>query len=518
MKATIAPIALILGFLLITSSCSRKAQRIFDYDYGSKEYEAMMSGHANMRIFSHGVASGDPLQDQVIIWTRVNVDQESAKVKWVVSTDNHFTSIIKEGFVTTDASKDYTIKIDVKGLQAGRIYYYMFQYQNHSSSIGRTKTLAKNDINMVNLGVVSCSNYEFGYFNAYEGLANEDLDAILHLGDYIYEYAPNKYGDENFERKHLPAKELLTLSDYRTRYAQYRTDASLQKAHSRHPFIMIWDDHEIANNTYKDGAQNHQEDEGDFMTRKRAAKKAYYEWQPIRETKDSVLYRSFQFGDLVDLIMLDERYIGRNEPPESKEEAKLERSMLGDTQLNWFKNQLETSKAKWKVIGNQVIFAPCDLSKVRPERPINLDAWDGYAYERNHIVDFLNKSSVSNTIFVTGDTHSSWAFEVPSDINTYKIDGRSSAIEIGTPSVTSGNWDEGSTSEKATMAEQALLMSNPHLKYVNGRDHGYTLLSLSVDKVSARWYYTENMKEKSSKINLAKEFTIGSNQKFILDK
>ena len=499
--------------LTISTSCNQKSITSIGTNSDSINEASLVNN--NNSHFIHGVASGDPKEDRVIIWTRItNKKAGEEAVKWEISESQNFATLINHGELTTNSNIDYTVKVDVPGLQPGKQYYYRFICNEQYSPIGRTKTLAGSKSDDIHLGIVSCSNYEFGYFNAYEGLANENLDAILHLGDYIYEYAPGKYGDKDFERKHLPAKEILTLEDYRIRYAQYRTDKSLQKAHQMHPFIMIWDDHEIANNAYKEGAQNHQDDEGNFMERKQIAKKAYYEWQPIRETKDSVLYRSFQFGDLVDLIMLDERYIGRNKPANTPEDAKLERTMLGDTQLGWFKKELNSSTAKWKVIGNQVIFAPCNLSLVRPESPVNLDAWDGYDYERNEIVNFLGHTPINNTIFVTGDTHSSWAFEVPMDKNSYKSNPLSCAIEIGTPSITSANWDEGATVEEAMLGEQALLMSNPHLKYVNGRDHGYVLLHLSASKANVQWYYTQDIKHELSEIKLAKEFSIGSKQKF----
>ncbi|MFT6808334.1 MAG: alkaline phosphatase D [Saprospiraceae bacterium] len=508
MKAT--PFFILLGFILL--SCNQNAAQHDENNLQSDEQKPQI----DTDYFLHGVASGDPTDNQVIIWTRISNSPGDIEVVWELSKDQNFNEVLDKGTSKTNSRSDFTVKVDVKGLISGSKYFYRFMHNERYSPTGKTKTLASNKTDDIKLGIVSCSNYEFGYFNAYDGLAKENLDAILHLGDYIYEYAPNKYGDKDFERKHLPTKELLTLEDYRTRYAQYRTDLSLQKAHQMHPFIMIWDDHEIANNAYQKGAQNHQDNEGDFMERKRTAKQAYYEWQPIRESKDSVLYRSFKFGNMVDLIMLDERYVGRNEPPKSKEDAKLQRSMLGSTQLQWLKNKLSTSTAKWKVIGNQVIFAPCDLSLVRPDSPINLDAWDGYDYERNQIVDFLSKTPIDNTIFVTGDTHSSWAFEVPSNSTTsYKVDGKSCAIEIGTPSITSANWDERGTTEETILGEQALLMSNPHLKYVNGRDHGYVILNLTTSDTRAQWYYTQDIKHTTSEIILAKEIAIGLNQKFI---
>lgn len=489
---------ILLSLLLLSIACSKQTTQAV---INNQRDKGLVTDH---ELFKHGVASGDPLSDKVIIWTRVNTQKRVANVQWEVSKSQNFEMIHRKGISSTDESADYTIKVDVDKLEPGTFYYYRFIFESKASPVGRTKTVSLNSVDEVNLGIVSCSNYEFGYFNAYNGLANDQLDAILHLGDYIYEYGPDKYGDKNFTRKHLPAKEITSLDDYRTRYAQYREDKALQLAHQSHPFIMIWDDHEIANNAYKTGAQNHQADEGDYMTRKEIAKRAYYEWQPIRENKNEEIYRSFKYGDLVDIIMLDERYTGRQEPPETKDDASTERTMLGDEQLNWLKSQLKNSTSQWKVIGNQVIFAPCDLSLVRPDSPVNLDAWDGYAHERDDIRSFLINESIQNTIFVTGDTHTSWAFDIPNLEGNYADTGASCAVEIGTPSITSGNWNDGEnvTDMQAMLGEQALIKTNPHLKYVNGRDHGYTVVSISKEETVAKWYYTSDIKVLDAPISM----------------
>ena len=496
----------ISSLLFLMVGCSEQSTATVKRDKNEKTLTT------DLQIFQHGVASGDPLSDRVIIWTRVSTKKRVANVQWEISETENFDNILQTGILSTDATRDYTIKADVEGLSPGTCYYYRFTLAGKLSAVGRTKTLPTDNVEEVNLGIVSCSNYEFGYFNAYNGLAKDNLDAILHLGDYIYEYGPDKYGDKNFTRKHLPPKEITTLRDYRIRYAQYREDKALQLAHQSHPFIMIWDDHEIANNAYKTGAQNHQKEEGDYMTRKVNAKKAYYEWQPIRENKNDEIYRSFSYGDLVDIIMLDERYTGREEPAATKDDAAGERTMLGAEQLVWFKGQLKNSTSQWKIIGNQVIFAPCDLSLVRPDSPVNLDAWDGYAHERDDIRSFLSTESIQNVIFVTGDTHTSWAFDVPTLGEHYPDSGASCAVEIGTPSITSSNWNdsENATDKQAMMGEQALIKTNPHLKYVNGRDHGYTVVSLTKEGANAKWYYSSDIKVLDAPITLAHEVKIAA--------
>lgn len=460
--------------------------------------------------FYHGVASGDPLPAKVIIWTRVTPENVGdIAVKWKMSTNANMSKPAKSGTITTNEARDYTVKIDVSGLAANTTYYYQFEALNSKSIIGRTKTTAADQASEVKLAVVSCSNYEAGYYNAFARIAEkDDLNAVVHLGDYIYEYQPGGYGDPSLDRKHLPAREITSLSDYRTRYAQYRLDKDFQKVHQMHPFITIWDDHEVANNVYKAGAQNHQPEDGDFMTRKEAAKQAYFEWLPVRDNATKDIYRTVNFGNTVGLIMLDERLAGRTYPVDSVSQAEFQaadRTMLGAKQLAWFKNELKTSDATWKVIGNQVIFSPCDISGLGFGSPVNLDAWDGYPYERSQISQFLSKQKIENVIITAGDTHSSWAFEVPAEDGNGNI-----AIEIGTPSITSSNSDERTPVEQVLQAEKVLSAKNPHLKYTDLRNHGYVVLSLTEKEAVAEWYYVDKLNEPSDKERLGKKYVIKS--------
>jgi len=306
--------------------------------------------------FYHGVASGDPLPDRVIIWTRVTpTRQKSVEVEWTVSTSANMSKPLKKGITQTDSTRDYTVKIDVTGLSPNTTYYYQFTALKGQSTVGRTKTTAASQSQGVKLAFVSCSNYEAGYYNGFARIAErEDLDAVVHLGDYIYEYGPGTYGDENLgtTRQHMPRNEIITLSDYRTRYAQYRLDPDFKKVHQMHPFITIWDDHEFTNNVYQSGAQNHQAEEGNFEKRKAIAKQVYFEWLPVREQNHESIYRTIPFGNLVDLIMLDERVEGRTSPVDSVQQANYQasnRSMLGATQLDWFK--IKSSFLHWILAG-----------------------------------------------------------------------------------------------------------------------------------------------------------------------
>ena len=474
------------------------------------------AGADTNKVFAQGIASGDPTESAVVIWTRINDSSKTShKVSWSVSRQADMKKPIQSGEVMTDASIDYTVKVDVQQLQAGQRYYYRFSYGKADSPIGQTKTLPS-DSNQISLGIVSCSNFEWGYFNAYEALAKKDVDVVIHLGDYIYEYGPGTYGDTTLSRQHLPAKEIISLSDYRTRYKQYRTDPDLQDIHQKVPFINIWDDHEISNDAYKDGAQNHQADEGDYRSRMRDAKQAYYEWMPTRLGMGDPLYRSYSSGQLMDLIMLDERLAGRTKPIKSMGEASLDHTMLGQTQLDWFTNKLTSSDATWKIIGNQVIFSPLDVSRVY-ETPVNFDAWDGYERERNSIASLLRSEEISNVVFVTGDTHSSWAFEVPVSPREYRGNQKSYAIEIGTPSISSANWNEGRPTEETIFAEKMILAANQHLKYVNGRDHGYVILHLMQDKAIAEWYYVSTLLNRNYTEKLGKRIKFSADGSAKLD-
>jgi len=331
--------------------------------------------------FLHGVASGDPLQDKVILWTRLTPVDLSARLKvtWEIATDNQFKQNLKTGMVETTKTDDFTVKVDATGLQANTIYYYRFRFGNKISSVGQTKTLPIST-NKVTFAVCSCSNYPAGYFYVYREMAKQNVDVIIHLGDYIYEYGADGYAAEDAAKlgRTLPTdnnKEIIKLDDYRKRYALYRQDKDLQAAHQRHPFIVIWDDHELANDTWRDGAENHQSDEGSFSDRKLAALQAYFEWMPIRpvtSTDHLNIYRQFNFGSLVELSMLDTRIIARDKQLEyadymtaagldaQKFQVDLtdpKRTLMGYTQRDWLVDKLKQSTATWNVIGQQVLMS-----------------------------------------------------------------------------------------------------------------------------------------------------------------
>ncbi len=421
----------------------------------------------SLKPFYHGVASGDPLAHQVIIWTRVTPDDQTTAtdiaVKWMIATDTKMTQIVQEGEFMTHADRDYTVKIDVTGLNEGTTYYYQFEALGKKSSIGRTKTTPTNT-NHVKFAVVSCQNYEGGYFNAYAGIAAQnDLDAVIHLGDYIYEYGKGVYGADSIERTHIPDAEILNLADYRTRYSLYRLDPNLRRTHQQHPFIAIWDDHETANDSYKDGAENHNDGEGNWETRKNIAKKVYAEWMPIRGEANSI-YRTIQYGNLLDLVMIDTRIEGREQQINDVTNPALyapDRTLLGQTQKNWFLEQLQNSQAKWKIIGNQIIFSEFHVgwaslgapSLGTPEQLEStfLDIWDGYPAERDIIIDYLTDNQINNVVWLTGDFHCAFAFDVAKRPSAFSSEtpnynpetgAGAVAVEFATPSISSANFNE----------------------------------------------------------------------------
>ena len=275
--------------------------------------------------FTHGVASGDPLADRVILWTRLipgSGKHGTINCQWQVASDRAFKQVVSTGTASTNSERDYTVKIDAAGLSPNSSYFYRFLTDDQlASPIGRTRTLPVGDIDQIRLGITSCSNYPQGYFNVYRHMAETDIDLVLHLGDYIYEYAEGVYSNEvatdKLGRKVEPSNEILSLEDYRMRYGLYRSDEDLQLVHARHPFVCVWDDHELANDSWKEGAENHSADEGDFQARMRSARQAYHEWMPIRTSAlgdQSAIFRSFKLGNLADLIMLDTRLHGRDQP------------------------------------------------------------------------------------------------------------------------------------------------------------------------------------------------------------
>lgn len=525
------------------------------------------SGHLpfnpQLKPFYHGVASGDPLSDRVIIWTRITPDTTTQTIttNWQMATDTGMQNIVKSGTATTDSTKDFTVKVDVTGLSPATTYYYSFTSNGITSTIGRARTAPTGVTNHLRFAVVSCNNYEAGFFNAFDRIADRnDLDAVIHLGDYIYEYKSKLAADTTTKRFVEPEKEAVSLGDYRTRYSIYKLDADLQRVHQQQTFITVWDDHESSNDSYKDGAQNHQPSEGDWQTRREISKQVYFEWMPIRDYPANKIYRTISYGNLADLIMLDTRLEGRDKLPANYDDPDIPpRAMLGATQYQWFMNELKTSQAQWKVIGNQVIFSdfnvgfvardgqglpdPSNLNSIRNAENAFTNFWESYPTERNAIIDTIEKKELKNVVFITGDSHASWAFDVTKQPAIYPDSNNSNyaspsptynaatgkgaiAVEFCTPSITSANFDERLGSVLANQFEGwvntpiSFLNNsnyNPHLKFADVDKHGYFILDLKQDSAQANYFYVDRINTPSKVENFeTNAFTIKDSCRVLL--
>ncbi|MFD3536146.1 alkaline phosphatase D family protein [Streptomyces sp. NPDC058664] len=471
--------------------------------------------------FLHGVASGDPLPDGVLLWTRVTPTPEAipgsglgadVRVGWELAEDRGFTRIVASGTTTATAASDHTVKADVRGLRPATSYWFRFTADSAVSPAARTRTAPAVDAAApgVRFGVVSCSNLEAGHFSAYRHLAaRADLDAVLHLGDYLYEYGSGTYPEEKYTvRRHEPRHEIVSLADYRTRHGHYKTDPDLQALHAAHPVIAIWDDHEFANDAWAGGAENHTPGaEGEWAARVAAAKQAYFEWMPVRASTEGTVYRRLRFGRLADLHLLDLRSF-RSAPAKTGSGTvdDPERSVTGRAQLDWLKSGLADSDATWQLVGTSVMISPVAFGALpahlleplaglmglpKEGLAVNVDQWDGYTDDRRELLAHLTSRAVRNTVFLTGDIHMAWANDVPVKAATYPFSA-SVATEFVVTSVTSDNLDDllhVAPGTLSVVAAGAVKAANRHVKWVDMDHHGYGVLDVTADR-SQMDYYT----------------------------
>ncbi|MDF4458390.1 alkaline phosphatase D family protein [Vibrio parahaemolyticus] len=506
--------------------------------------------------FVHGVASGDPTQTQVIIWTRVTTAASYVDVSWQVASDMEFLNVVQSGVFTTDTGRDFTVKVDVQNLNANSQYYYRFIVGEMMSEVGQTQTLPEDGVDKASMAVVSCANYPAGYFHVYREILNQHeqspFDVVLHLGDYIYEYGAGGYASEDaaaLGREPSKGTECITLDDYRKRYAQYRQDADLQALHAKLPMIAVWDDHELANDTWKNGAENHQDDEGRFIDRRAAAAAAWTEWLPVRENTFSnmLIYRQFSFGNLVNLMMLDTRLVGRDKPLDYfslsaptmeaigglvAQSRSADRELLGTEQLAWLMNEFNTHDAKWNVLGQQVLMSRMELpssvmtamfqlftstEEKKTEAllavntaitgyladpsadpislPYNLDAWDGYYVEREKVYQ-LAKASSGNFVCLAGDTHNAWASELK-DVSNNPI-----GVEFATSSVSSPGLEEYLALDPVAIAQMEYTL--PHLvselQWADIKQRGFMRVTFTADAAQSTWYLVSTIKDKKYQV------------------
>ncbi|WAX82051.1 alkaline phosphatase D family protein [Streptomyces sp. KMM 9044] len=489
-------------------------------------------------VFLHGVASGDPLPDGVLLWTRVTPTAEAipgsglgpdTEVTWTVALDRAFTTVVAKGSVRATAATDHTVKADVRGLAPATDYWFRFSAGTAGSPVGRTRTAPAADaaVGGLRFGVVSCSNYEAGHFSAYRHLAARgDLDAWLHLGDYIYEYASGEYGTRGRAvRTHAPAHEIVSLTDYRLRHATYKTDPDLQALHAKAPVIAIWDDHEIANDTWSGGAENHTEgEEGAWAARQAAAKRAYFEWMPVRPAVAGTTYRRLRFGRLADLSLLDLRsFRSRQVSVGDGGVDDPDRTLTGRAQLDWLKSGLSASDTTWRLVGTSVMISPLALgalpaSLLKPVAKLlglpqeglalNTDQWDGYTDDRRELLAHLRTNAIRNTVFLTGDIHMAWANDVPVNAGTYPVSG-SAAAEFVVTSVTSDNLDDAVEVPEGTvttLASPLIKATNRHVRWVDTDRHGYGVLDITSTRAQMDYYVVSSRTDPAATSRWARSY------------
>lgn len=494
---------------------------------GSKSHK---SAAASPYEFRHGIASGDPLVDGFIIWTRISGGAgESVYVNWQVASDRAMQTILRNGSSTTDSSRDYTVKVDVTGLPAGNKLFYRFVVDGVESPVGISRTLPSGSIDSARFAVVSCSSYPTGYFHVYKEIAaRDDIDAVIHLGDYIYEYGLGEYATEEAEELNRvpdPVIEVTTLAGYRRRHAQYKSDPDTQAMHAAHPMIAVWDDHEISNDSWRRGSDNHNRGEGRWSRRRKVAIQAYFEWMPIRgeaRGKKTRIFREFHYGSLLSLIMLDTRMYGRDEQPKLSTDMsdetidkilnKRKRRMLGKKQERWLRESLERARGTtWQIIGQQVLISPVrspdldpildlDLPSSLPRElldysiamsksnpPLLLDTWDGYAAAREDLLADL-KELASNPVVISGDLHTSIAGNLH-----LRDEENPVAVEYMTTSITSPGFAEYLPERHPGALRDATLQLNENLRYMETDRRGWLCMTLSASECTGEWHLIDSV-------------------------
>ena len=524
-------------------------------------------GDAPQAEFNFGVASGDPLADKVILWTHAKFPSSDAAVAltYQVATDAAFTQVVSSGLVTATTSTGFTAKVDASGLTAGTAYFYRFSQDANHSPVGRTRTLPQT-ADSLKFAVMSCTNFPAGFFNVYAEVAKSDAEFALHLGDYIYEYAANGYASyaaAALGRVSLPANELLTLADYRARHAQYKGDPDSKNLHGLKPMIAIWDDHEIANDAFKDGAENHTPaTEGAWADRKSAALQAYHEWMPIRTGADKAkIYRSFNFGNLVSLHMLDTRLIGRDEQIDIADLAGANgaaarntalaafssptRQLLGTEQMQWLQGQLMASTARWQVLGQQVLMGrmefpvsvltalnTSDLSPaaqaagrqavtdyltakatpasarttaqaglmnttLNPKLGYNLDAWDGYVGARETLLMTAYQLQ-KRLVVLAGDTHNAWHSDLTlMGLANPALAGTKVGEEFATSSVSSPGLENYLVTLSPAEIKTIFEGVVDDLNWMDASQRGFLKMSFTSAEAKGEWFFVNTISNRT---------------------
>jgi alkaline phosphatase D len=436
--------------------------------------------------FTLGVASGDPLPHSVVLWTRLAPDPlngggmppKNVVVCWKIALDENMTKVVQSGQTLAIPDFAHSVHVDVQGLEPNRWYWYQFRAGNELSPIGRTRTAPalNSHIEKLNFAFASCQDWQNGYYTAYRHMADEDIDLVVHLGDYIYEYGPETAGT----RQHN-SPEIVTLNDYRNRHALYKSDPNLQAVHAAFPWIVTWDDHEVENN-YANLIPEENQSQKAFVQRRANAYKAYYEHMPLRLSSlpngaDMQLYRRLSFGNLAEFNVLDTRQYRTDQPcddglkPRCLQAFDENTTMTGTEQEKWLFQGLDKSAACWNIIAQQTMLAEYDFDP-RPEIGLfNVDQWDGYVAARQRLLNFLNQRRPSNPVVITGDIHSSWVHDLKLDFNN------PSSATVGTEFVGTSITSDFPTSFIAPV--QAALSDNPHTIFFDGAFRGYVRCQLT---------------------------------------
>ncbi|MBC7968789.1 MAG: alkaline phosphatase [Verrucomicrobia bacterium] len=469
--------------------------------------------------FALGVASGDPLPNGVVLWTRLAPDPlngggmpgYNVPVQWQIATDENMRRIVKSGTEVAIPEFAHSVHVDVRGLQPGRHYWYQFKAGNEVSPIGRTRTApARNQkLEHLRFALVNCQDWQNGYYTAYKHVAEEDLDLVVHVGDYIYEYGPQPGGP----RQHN-SPEIFSLEDYRNRHALYKTDANLQAAHAAFPWVVTWDDHEVENNYASGVSEIDDEPDQDpavFLLRRAAAYQAYYEHMPLRQSSlpngaDLRLYRRFTYGDLAQFNVLDTRQYRSDQPcddglkPLCDAAIDPTATLTGKAQERWLFQGLRQSPAQWNILAQQVMFSQFDFDPSPASQVFNVDQWDGYVAARDRILAFLEQQKTSNPIVLAGDIHSSWVHDIKRDFN--KPESQTLGTEFVATSITSDFPTQ-------FIAPVTLALSdNPHTKFFNGALRGYVRCDLNRKRWQSDYRVVSTITEPEATISTLASFVV----------
>ena len=471
------------------------------------------------------MASGDPTPDGVVLWTRVSVAAgATVPVEWTVATDAALTDAVASDSATATPEGDHTVHVTVSGLRPATTYWYGFALSTEHSPVGRTRTLPAADgtADRLRLGVVCCAHYATGYFNAYARLAEQDVDLVVHLGDYIYEAEAKR---ERWTRDHRPRGRCLTLPDYRARHGQYKSDPDLQLLHARHPMVAVWDDHELAGNAWWDDAAGHDpRSDGDWPHRRAAAVRAYREWMPsgLPDPSDPFrIWRTVRLGPLADLVMLDTRLAGRERPVAGRRPVvgvrRRNRALLNREQWEWLEEELAGETGRWTLLASQVVVAPIHLlaaggaagrrlGAVGGGLVVNSGQWDGYPLERDRLLGLLAHRR-GGALVLSGDLHSSWVARLSPE------DGRGEPVtaEFTVPAVSAPTFARALAPKvrgARSVLEWAIRRANPHVAWVDTAAHGYVVLDVTAERIEGQWWHVDRVGKRTEAEHLAATWSL----------